>query len=134
MSGLTNLLSMHPLLLSLCNNLSSADIVHLAATSRTDRLYVAASKPIYDLLMSKAQCDGQGIVAQAKVFGWWDGDVSRADRTCLGADAKPCVECGAQVCDVRICSIPSVGILTVTDVSVPCSLHVRRGGLRSPGR
>ena len=84
----------------ICQHLSSADIIHLAETSRTHWTYVASSKTVRQPLMSAAHCDGRGIVAQAKVFGYWGGDASHSPRKCLGADAKPCSDCGVNVCDV----------------------------------
>ena len=106
-STISTLLSQYELLKSLCENLSSADMIHLAATCKAHWIYVASSKPILDLLMSSAQCDGTGIVAQARVFSCFRGNASNAKQKCLGAAAKPCSSCGAHVCDVccPICTL-----------------------------
>ena len=101
---ITKVLSQYELLKSVCEGLSSADIVHLAATCKEHRTYISSNKEILALLQSTAHCDGRGIVAQAHVFGYWSGDPSKApaDSKCLGADAKPCTECGAHVCNVCV--------------------------------
>ena len=104
MTAITTILSQYELLLSVCQRLSSADIVHLAATCKTHRAYIASQQSTTDILLSKSICDGTGIVAQARVFGHWKGDTSKATYQCLGADSKSCSKCGAKVCDVR-CTI-----------------------------
>lgn len=103
MSSISQLLSQHGMLTSLCGNLSSADIIHLAATSKEHWTYIKESTEIYRQLQSTAICDGRGIVAREKLFfgrkvadeGKWDQD------DCLGVDAKPCSDCGAIVCNVK---------------------------------
>lgn len=123
---ITQLLSQYELLQSLCQNLSSADIIHLAATCKTHWVYMASSKPTLGALMSTAQCDGSGIVAQARIFGYWKGDPSNATNQCLGADAEPCSSCGIRVCDVRNSSrIANYG-LTRVELSVSLSLRSSR--------
>jgi len=103
MSPLTTLLSQHELMCLLCRYISSADIVHLSATSRIHRLYMTSSQPIYKQIMSEAICDGTGIIAQERVFakGGFPGPSTLVENKCLIADCKPCSECGAQVFDVR---------------------------------
>jgi hypothetical protein len=100
---ITKVLSQYELLQSVCRVLSSADIIHLAATCKEHWTYIASNKPTLTNLLSTAHCDGRGIVAQARVFGYWEGDPSKAPEhaQCFGADVKPCTSCGAHVCDVR---------------------------------
>lgn len=117
---ITKVLSQYELLQAVCSTLSSADIVHLAATctfptskrvnwsmlifasGKEHRTHITSSKEILALLQSNAHCDGRGIVAQARVFGYWKGDPTQAPEKsrCLGADARPCITGGAHVCDV----------------------------------
>jgi len=97
---LTTLLSQYELLTRLCGNLSSADIVHVGATSREHWQYVGHNPVIFKGLIAGSLCDGKSIVAQARVFGLWQSDPSKAKWKCRGKDAKPCYECGAMVCNV----------------------------------
>ena len=99
-SPLTSLLSQYELLTILCENLSSADIVHLGATSREHWQYIGHNPVIFKGLIAESTCDGKGIVAQARVFGYWQADPEQATRKCRGKDAKPCSDCGAMVCNV----------------------------------
>ena len=101
---ITKVLSQYELLQSVCSTLSSADIIHLAATCREHRTYIASNQTTFTKLLSSARCDGRGIVAQARVFGYWNGDPSKVPSIvqCLGAEVKPCTLCGAQVCDVGL--------------------------------
>jgi hypothetical protein len=101
MPYLNDLLSHYECLLAICNDLSSADIIHLATTCKENQTSITASKQTYKRLKKNACCDGKGIVAQARVFGHHGGhDLSEPEWECLGADAKPCTDCGAQVCNV----------------------------------
>lgn len=77
------------------------------------RTYITSSDKIHALLHSTAHCDGRGIIAQARVFGYWKGDPTQApeESRCLGADAKPCTSCGAHVCDVRFWQDLLLGIM-----------------------
>ena len=102
MAPISRLLSQHELLKSLCASLASADIVHLAATSREHRISMTSSKPIYDMLMTGAVCDGLGVVARARVFGEGNGNPLNMKQKCLGRDAKPCSDCKALVCAVSL--------------------------------
>jgi hypothetical protein len=99
-SPITTLLSQYELLTLLCEHLSSADIIHLGATSKEHWQYVAQSPAILQGLIAESTCDGKGIVAQARVFGHWQADPAKATRKCRGKDAKPCSDCGAMVCNV----------------------------------
>ena len=96
-SPVTTLLSQYELLTMLCENLSSADIVHLGATSKEHWQYVEHN---LKGLMADSTCDGKGIIAQARVFGHWQANPGKATRECRGKDAKPCSDCGAMVCNV----------------------------------
>jgi hypothetical protein len=100
---ITKVLSQYELLQSVCSSLSSADIIHLAATCKEHWTYIASSKTSLTNLLSTSRCDGRGVVAQARVFGYWQGDPSSAPSyaQCLDAETKPCTSCGAQVCDVH---------------------------------
>jgi hypothetical protein len=97
---ITTLLSQYELLTSLCQHLSSADIIHLGATSKEHWHYVTASPKLLKALIGNSSCDGRGIVAQARIFGYWDYKPERATRKCRGKDAQPCHDCGAMVCNV----------------------------------
>lgn len=97
---ISTLLSQYELLTSLCEHLSSADIVHLGATSREHWQYVASSPVILKGLIADSACDDKGIIAQARVFRYWKGDPAKATRKCRGKDANPCHDCGAMVCNV----------------------------------
>lgn len=99
-SPLTSLLSQYELLTTLCENLSSADIVHLGATSKEHWQYIGHNSIIFKSLIADSECDGKGIIAQARVFGYWQADPSKATRKCQGKDAKSCGDCGAMVCNV----------------------------------
>jgi hypothetical protein len=99
-SPLTSLPSQYELLAMLCENLSSADIVRLGATSREHWQYVGHSPVIFKGLIAESTCDGKGIIAQARVFGHWQAKPEKATRNCRGKDAKPCSDCGAMVCNV----------------------------------
>jgi hypothetical protein len=99
-SPLTTLLSQYELLTLLCENLSSADIVHLGATSKEHWQYVGNSPVILQGLIAESTCDGKGIIAQARVFGHWQANPAKATRKCRGKDAKRCSDCGAMVCNV----------------------------------
>jgi len=96
-SPVTTLLSQYELLTMLCENLSSADIVHLGATSKEHWQYVGHN---IKGLIASSTCDGKGIIAQARVFGHWQANPDNATRECRGKDAKPCSKCGAMVCNV----------------------------------
>ena len=104
---ISKVLSQYELLQLVCSYISSADIIHLAATCKEHQSYIASSKRTLANLLASACCDGSGIVSQAKVFGHWKGDPSAApaDFRCLTDDTAPCSSCGAQVCDV---SLPQV--------------------------
>ena len=67
---LTSLLSQYELLSLLCENLSSADIIHLGATCREHWQYVGHNPVILRRLIAESACDGKGIIAQARVFGY----------------------------------------------------------------
>lgn len=95
------LLSQYELLTSLCEHLSSADVVHLGATSKEHWEYIGASPKPLKSLIGNSSCDGTGIIAQARVFGQWKADPEKATRKCRGRDAQPCHDCGAMVCNVR---------------------------------
>ena len=98
-SPLTSLLSQYELLTILCENLSSADIVHLGATSREHWQYIGHNPVIFKGLIAESTCDGKGIIARARVFGHWYTEPTKATKKCRGKDAKPCSDCGAMVCD-----------------------------------
>lgn len=98
---ITTLLSQYELLTSLCQHLSSADIIHLGATSTGHWYYIAASPKLLKALIGNSSCDGTGIIAQARVFGYWDAKPEQATRKCRGKDARPCRDCGAMVCNVN---------------------------------
>jgi hypothetical protein len=97
---ITTLLSQYELLLSLCQHLSSADIIHLGATSTEHWYYITGSRNLLKSLMANSSCDGTGIIAQARVFGYWGANSEKATRKCRGKDAQPCHDCGAMVCNV----------------------------------
>lgn len=99
-SPLTSLLSQYELLTMLCENLLSADIVHLGATSKEHWQYIGHSSVIFKSLIADSTCDGKGIIAQARVFGHWQANLDSATRACRGKDAKPCSDCGAMICNV----------------------------------
>ena len=106
---ISTVLSQYELLASLCKHLSSGDIIQLGATNREHWLYVASSPVIQKGLIAESARDGRGIAAQARVFGYWNGDVTKATRKCRGKDAKPCHDFGAMVCNVRLSFIlPSI--------------------------
>jgi hypothetical protein len=106
LSPITALLSQYEILALVCESLSSADIIHLGATSREHWQYVASSPTILSGLIAKSSCDRKGITAQAKAFGHWEADPTQATVKCRGKDAKPCSDCGAMVCNV--CSHPNL--------------------------
>lgn len=97
---ITTLLSQYELLMLLCANLSSADIVHLGATSREHWQYVGHSPVILKGLIAESTCDGKGITAQARVFGHWKANPGNATRKCRDKEARACSDCGAMVCNV----------------------------------
>ena len=99
-SPITTLLSQYELLISLCQHLSRADIIHLGATSTEHWQHVTGSLKLLKALMQNASCDGTGITAQARVFGYWGADPEKATRKCRGKDAQPYHDCGAMVCNV----------------------------------
>ncbi|KAM0723030.1 hypothetical protein Q7P37_001228 [Cladosporium fusiforme] len=99
-SPITLLLSQYELLRLLCEHLSSADIIHLGATCKKHWRYIASSKKVQKELIGKSSCDGRGIIAQARVFGYWKGNPDNATRKCKGKDAEPCEDCGAMVCNI----------------------------------
>lgn len=103
MPYLNDLLSQYECLLAICRYVSSADIVHLAATCKENKLSITASEVTHNRLKENAVCDGKGIVAQMRVFGHHGRDrkVQKWEWHCLGADSKPCSGCSAQVCNVR---------------------------------
>ena len=97
--SLTSLVTQYELLRSICRNISSADIIHLAAACKTHWECIASSKPTLEILKGRAVCDGKGIVARNRCFGYRkDGDAAKVP--CLGVDAHPCTRCRAQVCEV----------------------------------
>jgi DnaJ-class molecular chaperone len=106
---ITTLLSQYELLVSLCQHLSSADIIHLGVTSKEHWQYVSGSPKLLKALIGNSSCDGTGIIAQARVFGHWNADPSQATRKCRGREAEPCHDCGAMVCNVATsqCTLPS---------------------------
>jgi hypothetical protein len=97
---ITTLISQYELLTSLCQHLSSADIIHLGATSKEHWQYLTGSPKLLRALIRNSSCDGRGIAAQARIFGYWDYKPERAMRKCRGKDAQPCHDCGAMVCNV----------------------------------
>lgn len=124
MPPITTLLSQYELLSRLCGNLASADIIHLAQTCREHWEYVTSSKRLLQAFISQAQCDGSGIVARARVFGHWKGDPTAEEAVkCRRELAKPCVDCGAAVCNVSAGRCPSSNNLTETGVPVPRRLR-----------
>jgi hypothetical protein len=116
-------LSQYELLISLCKNLSSADIVHLAATPTERWQYVASSPRLLKALIQGSSCDGTGIVAQARVFGYWNASPERATRKCRGRAAQPCRDCGAMVCNVILALLLHF-CLTATNNVQMCRFHV----------
>lgn len=100
-SPITTLLSQYGLLRLVCQHLSSADVVHLGATSREHWQYIGSSPKVLKELIRGSRCDGSGIIAQARVFGHWKGNLDNPTRKCKGRDAKLCGDCGAMVCNVR---------------------------------
>ena len=68
MAYITTLLSQHALLTTLCQYLSTADIIDLGTTSRANHVYIHSSKNIFTRLVSNAECSGKGFVAHARVF------------------------------------------------------------------
>lgn len=117
---ITKVLSQYELLQSIRTNLSSADIIHLAATCKEHRTCITSSKAVFAHLQSTARCDGRGIVAQARVFGYWDGDPTNApaNSQCLDTNVKPCTSCGAHVCDVG----DKLFLEDITDADAPTEL------------
>lgn len=111
---LSNLISQYGILSVIASNISSADLIHLAQTSKEHWQYIAASKPVYEHIRSTTQCDGTGIVTRAKIFHHFNGDASNAQIHCLGENARPCVNCHAQVCNVspssHCCGTGSIAI------------------------
>jgi hypothetical protein len=105
MPYLNDLLSQYECLLAICRFVSSADIIHLAATCKENKTSITGSDLTYNRLKKNAVCDGKGIIAQKRVFGLHGRDhkvqQSEPDWQCLGVHSKPCSDCGAQVCDVR---------------------------------
>jgi hypothetical protein len=99
-SPITALLSQYEILALVCESLSSADIIHLGATSREHWQYVASSPTILSGLIAQSTCDGTGITAQARAFGHWKTDPTNAKVKCRGRDAKQCSDCKAMVCNV----------------------------------
>jgi len=61
MGVITDLLSQYDALQTLCGYLTGPDIVHLAATSKTHRIYITSSERIFKSLLSRSICDGHGI-------------------------------------------------------------------------
>lgn len=98
--AITKILSQYEILEKIANNLSSADLVHLAATNKEHKKYITGSKPIHDRFKSSALCDGKGIKSRAHCFGHWNGDPSKATVKCKEGDCKPCCKCEAMVCQV----------------------------------
>lgn len=103
-SPITIMLSQHEILVMLCSHLSSADIIHLGATSREHWQYLTCSKALLDQRLQGACCDGRGVIARAKLFGHWRGSLDTAREKCDGREARPCEDCGAVVCNVSITS------------------------------
>lgn len=101
-SPLTKLLSQYALLTSVCQHLSSADVVHLGQTSREHWQYIGAGPATLRILIALTVCGGRGIQARAAVFGHWRGDAAQGAALCRGKEAKPCADCGAKVCNVSL--------------------------------
>ena len=99
-SALSKVLSQYELLKEIARSLSSADLVHLAASSKEHQDYVTGSKILYKQFRESAICDGTGIRSRAHVFGHWNGDPSKATVKCLEDQADPCRVCAAIVCEV----------------------------------
>jgi hypothetical protein len=118
MPYLNNLLSQYECLLAICRFVSSADIVHLAATCKQNHASIAASEETYKRLKKNAVCDGKGILAQSRVFGLHDHtfgvlelcrdrpEVKVRDWDCQEVKVRPCTGCGANVCNVSTCIVP----------------------------
>lgn len=121
---ITILLSQYELLISLCKNLTSADIVHLAATSTEHWQYLATTPKLLQALIRDSSCDGTGIVAQARVFGYWDAKPEKATRKCRGRDARPCRDCGAMVCNVVLALVFLYYSTTANDEQM-CRFHIQ---------
>lgn len=95
------MLSQYEILSSLCSFLSSADIIHLGATSREHWQYIASSTRLLKRYLSSARCDGKGVITRAKLFGHWHGNTGIAKLACGAGISRPCEDCGAVVCNVR---------------------------------
>lgn len=102
MPHLNTLISQYETLLSLCKNLSSADIAYLAATCKENRVAITGSDPTHQRLHRHTICSGKGIAAQARLFGYHKEGIDKPDWPCLGEDAKPCTECGVKICNVCV--------------------------------
>lgn len=109
-SPITALLSQYELLRTVCQHLSSADIIHLGETSKEHWQYIGSKPKLLKGLLGMSCCDGSGVVAQALVFGHWKGNLENATRKCEGKDANPCADCGAMVCNVRRVPVFSTGL------------------------
>lgn len=138
-SPITDLLSQYGLLRLVCQHLSSADFIHLGATSREHWQYIGSSPKVLKELIRGSRCDGSGIIAQARVFGHWKGNLDNATRKCKGRDAKSCGDCGAMVCNVRhsrpLCSVLVADWLSVRLAgsiysTLPSVLTLRTANLR----
>ena len=106
MPYLNDLLSQYECLLAICRFVYSADIAHLAATCKQNRASVTAGEITHRRLKKNAICDGKGILSQARIFGLHSPGLAHRsgakvkDRDCQGVKVQPCVDCGANVCDV----------------------------------
>lgn len=100
-TAMSTMLSQYEVLAMLCGYLSSADVIHLAATSREHWQYIASSKTLLKSYLSNARCDGKGVLARAKLFGHWSGNLNTAQEKCRDKEsAEPCEDCGAVICNV----------------------------------
>jgi hypothetical protein len=67
MPYLNNLLSQYECLLAICRFVSSADIVHLAATYKENHATITGSEVTHNHPKKNVICDGKGIEAHSRI-------------------------------------------------------------------
>lgn len=94
------MISQYAILERLCHMLPSADLTHLAATSKEHRRYITESSVLHKKFRESCPCDGKGIGIRARYFGQWNAKPENATVSCKENEVKSCTRCTAKVCDV----------------------------------
>ncbi|KAK6442971.1 hypothetical protein LTR95_000849 [Oleoguttula sp. CCFEE 5521] len=79
--GITRMISQYGMLAELCKHISSADVVHLAATCREHHGYITSNPALFKSFLGSGHCDSSGLMAQHKIFGHPHPDSTSSMRT-----------------------------------------------------